>query len=337
MTLVVAVLLLAANAFFVGAEFALVSARQSRMEELAAGGSRRARVALTGMRDISMILAGAQLGIAVATTGLGVLTEPAVERSIAHWLALTGLPGSLSHPIAFVVTLLIISGAHVVLGEMVPKNVAIAGPDRAAVWLGPPIVTFTRITRPVLWLFNELANVALRLVRIQPADEISHTYTPEDLAAMTRRSQDEGMLDAVESGLAQGALELEHRTVAEVMTPWSEVVTVADDISALGLERIAAETSFTRYPVVGRQVRSYVHVKAALRVPDEHREQPLPESLRHPLAQTPPDTPLSELLARMRRSRSHLALVGEPSDPVGIVSFDDVLAALAAPQRTASH
>lgn len=327
-TLLIAILLLCANAFFVGAEFALVSARPSRMEELAAGGSRRAKRALAGMRDISMILAGAQLGIAVATTGLGVLTEPAVEHSIEHWLHLAGLPGAFGRPLAFAVTLLLVAGAHVVLGEMVPKNIAIAGPERAALWLGPPIVTFTRLTRPVLWLFNEVANTALRLVGIRPTDEISHTYTPEDLAAMTRRSHDEGMLDAVESGLTQAVLTLEQRTVADVMTPWAEVVTVGGDVSAVGLERVAAETGFTRYPVAEPQVRWYLHVKGSLRVPDDRRDEPLPVSLRHPLAHTGPDTPLPELLAQMRRSRSHLALVGEPERPLGIASFDDVLAAL---------
>lgn len=328
MALVIAIVLLSANAFFVGAEFALVSARRSRMEELAAGGSRRARRAIAGMQDISMILAGAQLGIAVASLGLGALSEPALERGFSVLLHLTGLPQNASHALAFAGALLIVAGAHVVLGEMVPKNLAIAGPERAALWLGPPMVMFTRVTRPVLWLFNEIANAALRLVGMHPTDEISHTYTAEDLASMTRRAHDEGMLDEVENRLTQAALELEHRTAADVMTPWREVVRAPADITPAGLERLVAETGFTRYPVAGPQIRWYLHAKAALRVPEEGREQPLPESLRHPLAQTAPETPLSELLASMRRSRSHLALVGEADQPLGVASFDDVLALL---------
>lgn len=273
-----------------------------------------------------MILAGAQLGIAVATLGLGALSEPALERGFSVLLHLTGLPQNASHALAFAGALLIVAGAHVVLGEMVPKNLAIAGPERAALWLGPPMVVFTRVTRPILWLFNELANAALRLVGMRPTDEISHTYTAEDLASMTRRAHDEGMLDAVENRLTQAALGLEHRTVAEVMTPWREVVCASEDITPADLERLVAETGFTRYPVAGPEVRWYLHAKAALRVPQEGREQPLPGSLRHPLAQIAPDTPLSELLATMRRSRSHLALVGEPDRPIGIAAFDDVLA-----------
>lgn len=326
MALLVAIALLAANAFFVGAEFALVSARRARMEELAAGGNRRAKRALSGMRDIAMILAAAQLGIALASLGLGAVAEPALEHVFSGWLDRSGLPESAGHPIAFAVTLLIVAGAHVVLGEMVPKNLAIAGPERAAIWLGPPIVAFTRVTRPALWLLNQLANTALRVVGIRPASEISHTYTAEDLAAMTRRSADEGVLDAVESGLTQAALALEQRTAEEVMTPWSEVVTVPDHVTAGDLEQLATRTGITRYPVADSRIRWYVHVKAALRVPAHLRHEAIPEMLRHPLAQTPPDTPLSELLARMRRSRSHLALVGDPGSPLGIMSFDDVLA-----------
>lgn len=326
MALVLTAALLLANAFFVGAEFALVSARRSRMEELAAGGSRRARRAIAGMQDISVILAGAQLGIAVASLGLGALSEPALERGFSTLLHIIGLPQGVSHILAFAGALLIVAGAHVVLGEMVPKNLAIAGPERAALWLGPPMVLFTRVTRPILWLFNEIANGALRLLGMQPTDEISHTYTAEDLASMTRRAHDEGMLDAVENRLTQGALELEHRTVAEVMTPWRRVVRAPDDITAAGLERLVAKTGFTRYPVDAPEVHAYLHAKAALRVHEEVRDQPLPGSLRHPLPQIAPETPLSELLASMRRSRSHLALVGERDDPVGVASFDDVLA-----------
>lgn len=336
MALIASILLLSANAFFVGAEFALVSARRSRMDELAAGGNRRAKRAVAGMQDISMILAGAQLGIAVASLGLGALSEPALEHAFSGLLHLTGLPESASHPLAFAGALVIVAGAHVTLGEMVPKNLAIAGPERAALWLGPPMVAFTRLTRPILWLFNEIANAALRVVGIRPADEISHTYTAEELAAMTRRSHHGGMLDEVESGLTQAVLELERRTVAGVMTPWQDVVKAPDDVTAVDLERLAGETGFTRYPVDEVPVRSYYHVKAALRVPDEGREQPLAESLRHPLARTDPDTPVSELLARMRRSRSHLALVGDPEHPVGIASFDDVLASLSSSEPTSA-
>lgn len=334
---IVAVALLSANAFFVGAEFALVSARRSRMEQLAARGSRRAKRALVGMRDISMILAGAQVGIAVASLGLGALSEPALEHAFSELLHLTGLPQGASHPLAFAGALLIIAGAHVVLGEMVPKNLAIAGPERAAMWLGPPMVLFTRVTRPAIWLFNVLAGLALRAVGIRATDEISHTYTAEDLAAMTRRSHHGGMLDAVESGLTQAALDLERRTVADVMTPWRDVVSVPSDATAVDLERFAAETGFTRYPVSEPRVHWYYHVKAGLRVPDGERGAPLPESSRHPLAQTAPETPLSELLARMRRSRSHLAMVGEPDRPLGVVSFDDVLTSLGPAEQPASR
>lgn len=336
MIVVVAVLLIAANGFFVAGQFVLVSARRSRIEELAASGNRRAKQALTGMRDISMILAAGQLGIALASLGLGAVTEPAVEHWLEGHLSFVGIPASAGRPLAFVVTLLLVAAAHMTLGEMVPKNLALAGPERAALWLGPPLVVFARVTRPALWLLNAVTRAFLRVFGIRPTTEISHTYTAEDLAAMTRRSRDEGVLDEVESNLTQAALALEGRTVEEVMTPWREVVSVPYDITADGLERLVAETGYTRFPVAGAEIGWYVHVKAALRVSPHGRKQPLPRGLRHPLTRVAPDMPLPRLLAQMRRRRSHLALVGDPASPSGIASFDDVLASLGPPERSAT-
>ena len=156
--LVIAVLLLAFNAFFVGAEFALVSARRSQIEPLAQQGSRMARTTLTAMENVSLMMAGAQLGITICSVGLGAVGEPAVAHLIEPLFERAGVSEAFLHPVAFVVALAVVVFLHVVLGEMVPKNIAIAGPDRAALVLGPPMLGVVTLLRPLIVSLNAIAN-----------------------------------------------------------------------------------------------------------------------------------------------------------------------------------
>ncbi|MGR7002902.1 CNNM domain-containing protein [Yinghuangia aomiensis] len=152
--LALAVVLLLANAFFVGAEFSLISARRTRIEPLAESGSRRARIVLRGMEQISVMLAGAQLGITVASLGLGAVAEPALEHLLHDPLHALGLPSGAASVTAFAIGLAIVVFCHMVLGEMVPKNIALAGPEESALWLTPPLWVFSRVTAPILWFLG---------------------------------------------------------------------------------------------------------------------------------------------------------------------------------------
>ena len=158
--LLVAVALLLANAFFVGAEFAVMAARRSQIEVLAAGGSRRARSTLWAMEHVSVMLACAQLGVTVCSLSLGAVAEPALAHLIAEPLEALGASPAAVHTVAFAISLAIVVYLHVVIGEMVPKNLAIAGPDRAALVLAPPLVALSRALAPVIRLLNGLANGA---------------------------------------------------------------------------------------------------------------------------------------------------------------------------------
>src|SRR5690606_21592005 len=191
--LILAVVLLAANAFFVGAEFALISARRSQIEPRAAAGSRVARTTLRAMEQVSLVMAGAQLGITICSLGLGAVGEPAVAHLIQPGLDALGVPEGLVHPIAFVIAMTIVVYLHVVLGEMVPKNIAIAGPERSALVLGPPMMVVVSVLRPLILLINACANAILRLMRIEPKDEVSSTYTREQVAALVEESRGEGL------------------------------------------------------------------------------------------------------------------------------------------------
>lgn len=323
--------LLVGNGFFVGAEFALIAARRTQLEPVAAAGSRRAVTVLKAMADLPLMIAGAQLGITICSLGLGALAEPAVARLLESPLAAVGVPSSLLHPIAFVIALLIVVYLHTVIGEMVPKNVALAGPERAVLWLGPPMWWFGVATKPLLVAMKWLSRMILRLWGITAHEEAKSVYTADELANLVVQSHTEGLLDSADHQRITGALTLTRRRAAEIMRPWSEVVTVSTAVTLAQLEQLALRTGFSRFPVVdatSRVVRGFVHVKEVLGAAESDQDQPLPPSAIRPLAVVSPDAPLTAVLVRIRRRRSHMVLVTDQRRPAGIVTLDDVLAAV---------
>jgi CBS domain containing-hemolysin-like protein len=247
--LLLAVVLLLLNAFFVGAEFSVISARRSQIEPLADAGSRAARTAISAMERISLMLAAAQLGITVCSLGLGAVAEPAVGRVIEAPFHAFHVPEDLFHPIAFVLSLAIVIYLHVVIGEMVPKNLALAGPDRAVLLLAPPLVALARVVNPVIVALNALANGALWVLRIEPKSELASTYTADEVASIVDESTREGLLDD-EHGLLAGALEFSERLASDVMVPLDRLVTVPAGSTPAQVERLVTRTGFSRFPVV---------------------------------------------------------------------------------------
>jgi CBS domain containing-hemolysin-like protein len=327
--LLLAVALLAGNAFFVGAEFALIAARRTQIEPLALGGSRRARITLRAMEQVSLMMAGAQLGITVCSLGLGAVGEPAVAHLLEGPLAAAGVPGALLHPIALVIALTIVVFLHMVLGEMVPKNIAIAGPERSALLLGPPLFAVVRLFRPFLVGLNLCANGVLRLLRVEPKEEVASTFTAQEVAGLVEESRREGLLDDEEHQLLTGALDFVERTAQMVVLPLSSLVTLPREASAGDLQDLCARTGFSRFPVVGADgdVVAYVHAKDVLDVPAERCHEPLPGSRLRPLATVLEGDPLREVLAQMQARGSHLARVLDPTTrrTVGVVALEDVI------------
>ena len=221
-----AVVLLAFNAFFVGAEFALLSARRSQIEPRAQEGSRSARTALRAMEHVSLVMAGAQLGITVCSLGLGAVGEPAVAHLLEPVFHALHVPDAALHPLSFVVAMSIVVYLHVVLGEMVPKNIALAGPDRAALVLSPPMMVIVTLLRPIISVLNLTANGILRLLGIEPKDEVSSSYTREEVAALVEESRGEGMIAADEYDRLAGALGFTEKVVTAVLMPVEGLSTV---------------------------------------------------------------------------------------------------------------
>ncbi|GLV84754.1 membrane protein [Streptomyces lavendulae subsp. lavendulae] len=317
---------LVVNAFFVGAEFALISVRRSQIEPYAEQGDRRARAVLWGLEHVSALMAAAQLGITLCTLVLGVVAEPAIAHLLTPLFDLVGVPSGVTHAISFVIALALATYLHMLFGEMLPKNVALSEPVRTALVLGPPLVTVTRALKPVIFAINAFANALLRLLRVEVKDEVAATFSDDELARIVKDSSAAGLIDDRASERLYDALELGRRPVADVVLPVDRVVTARLGITADGLELLVAESGYSRFPVVDEQRRilGYLHVKDALDAVE--RDDPFPRSELRSIAQVRAETPLDDVLTAMRRSRTHLAAVlGADGAMTGLVTMEDVL------------
>jgi CBS domain containing-hemolysin-like protein len=325
--LLLSAFLLAANAFFVGAEFALISARRSAIELRAAAGNRIARITLGAMERVSLMMAGAQLGITVCSLGLGYLGEPAIAHALEGPFEAIGIPEALVHPVAFAIALGIIGYLHVVLGEMVPKNLALAGPDRAALALAPPLAGLVRVLHPFIALLNWIANRLLRAVGVTPRDEVASAFTRDEVAGLVEESRREGLLDRDEERLLVGALSFEERDASAVMIPRAELVSVSPSVTPAQVEAVTARTGFSRLPIEdGGRLVGYLHLKDALEVEDVHRNRPIAREWIRPLGTVRATDPLRTVLATMQGTSSHLARVVDANgETLGATALEDVL------------
>jgi CBS domain containing-hemolysin-like protein len=340
----VALFLLAANAFFVGAEFALISARRERLDAMARRGVARARTVIKAGEKLPLMLAAAQLGITISSLGLGSLGEPAVAHQLEWLTGSFGIPEAVVHTIAFIVALGIVTVAHILLGEMVPKNIAIAGPERTALWMVPPLVAFTRVTRPVIALFSQTARLVLRLFGVQVRDELDSAYSPDELANLIADSSREGLLDSQEHRRLTQTLSTRERTVADVLVPISELTTVPAAPTLGDIERAVAKTGFSRFPLCRRdsgaeeQLVGYLHVKDVLELLGSPPETPVPRSSARPLPEVPSNAKFGEALALLRRSGSHLArAVDAHGNTEGVVALEDLVEEYVGTVRDATH
>jgi CBS domain containing-hemolysin-like protein len=336
--LLIAVLLIAGNGFFVGAEFSLLAARQTRLTGLAET-SRRARSALRASQRLPLMISGCQFGITICSLGLGAVAEPAVAALLEPAFAAVHIPEALRHPIAFALALLLTSVLHMLLGEMVPKNIALAGPERAAMLLAPPLLGFIRLFRPGIVGLTAAATAVLRLFGVQPVDEGGHAYTAEQVAGLVEEASQEGLLGREEHDLVVDALAFGERTAAAVLLPTERLITVPEGVTAAAVEDRVAATGFSRFPVAGGAGRlvGYVHLADVLHVPATRRGRPLDRGTVRPLPQVAVDTPLQEILALLQRTGAHLAQVVDRGRPLGVVALEDVLEELVGEVRDATR
>lgn len=328
-SLVIAVVLLALNGFFVAAEFALLASRRSRLEQHAAEGDRRARHALAGVRELSLMLAGAQLGITMASLGLGAVAEPA----IAHWLEEVlhgfGVPDAILHALAFTLGMSIVVFLHIVVGEMAPKSLAIANPERAALRLAGPFRAFTLAVRPFLRLMNAMANAIVRMFGIEPQEELAAAHSAGDLMMLVRESAEHGMLAREQHGLLERALVLSGLDAESAMIPRPDIVAVPGDATLEEVERVASDTGRSRLLVYDGdldRVLGVLHVKDLLRVHPGESNGITAAAVARPAFVTVESQPIEDLMLEMRDARAHVAVVVDEYGSVsGLVALEDLI------------
>jgi CBS domain containing-hemolysin-like protein len=319
--------LLAGNGFFVAAEFALVASKRYRLEQSAAGGSPAARAALDGSRELSLMLAGAQLGITLCSLGLGALAEPAIEHLLSPLLHAAGLPDAPSHVIAFLVALLIVTFLHLVLGEMMPKSWAITDPERSATLLARPFRLFTRLARPALIALNAMANGTLKLFGVEPQDQVAQAHGPDDMRMLLERSEAEGLLPPEQHELLSSMLKLQQTVVAEVLIPADQLVTIAPGDSAAAIEQASRRSGRSRLAVARPdtgEVVGVVHVREAVRATTANRAVTAKQLMGPPYVLDAAVTVTAAVTA-MRAGRAQLALVERDGRKVGFVALEDLL------------
>ena len=355
--LIVTVALLAGNAFFVGSEFAITSSRRAQLEPLAQAGDARAATALWALQHISRMLATAQLGVTVCSTGLGVVAEPAIAHALTPLLARIGIADAGAHAVAVVIALVLVVYVHVVFAEMVPKNMSIAAPERAVRLLAPPLVWVSRVFGPVITGLNGFANRVLHVMGLEAKEEVSAAFNAAEVASIVERSTAEGVLED-DTGLLTGALEFSEETAGSVMVPLDALVTLAENCRPEDVEQAVAATGFSRFPLVAvdagaagdgdggdadgagesgarnvhdandanhandasaatNRITGYLHLKDILYADGAQRSEPIPSWHARTLVPVRADDEVEDVLAAMQRTGAHLGRV-EDADGVTV-------------------
>jgi CBS domain containing-hemolysin-like protein len=332
----IAVAVLLGNAFFVGAEFALVSARRSNIELKAANGSRLAKMTLSAMEDVSMMLAGAQLGVTLCSLIFGAVGEPVIAHYLEEPLYALGVTDVLLHTVSFIIALVLMTYIHVVIGEMVPKNISLATSTKAALILVPPLLLSVKAIRPIVMALNMAANGFVRLLGIHPQQEIQSSFNRDEVAGFVKESRREGLLSDEEESLLSGTLGFEKRGVKHVVVPIDKIICTSSNPTPIEIERLSTETGFSRFPVAAEngQLKGYVHVKDILQIADAKRDKPMPARLIRPLGKVKGNISLKEALTTMQSMVSHMIQVqGADGKVHGLVMLEDVLEEIVGPIR----
>jgi CBS domain containing-hemolysin-like protein len=333
--LLFALCLVLANGFFVGAEFAMVSVRRSQIEQYGTGPARRV---LYGLEHLPQMMAAAQFGITVCSLTLGAVAEPTVTRLLEPVFTAARLPEGLVHPVGYVIALAVVVVAHLVIGEMVPKNLAMASPEKAALRLGPGLVAFARLCRPVTVALGACARGVLRLFGVEPKDEVEAVFTSEQLNRLVEDSGQAGLLGPEERERLGDALELGSHTLTDVLLDPASLVTVDPTVTPGRIVALTARTGYTRFPVStdGGAFMGYLHVKDVLDL--EESDRPVPQRIWRPMTTLSAELPLDDALTVMRRAATHLAQVADAAGRVvGLVALEDVLELLVGEVRDPAH
>lgn len=323
--------LLAGNAFFVAGEFAVMGARRSQIEPRVDAGSKSAKHALFALEHVTDILAICQLGITVCSLLILNVSEPAVAYVFGIPLQAVGLDPAFAGPLAFVLALLVVTFLHVTFGEMVPKNAAVSVADRAVLLLAPPLVLLEKVLRPIIRGLNWSANIILRLFRVEPQQEVTSTYTLEEVQSIVEESQRTGLVDD-QTGLLTGALHFSDVSAEQVMVSLDQIFSIESDSTPEHFDQAVRKTGLSRLVVEeasDQGVIGYLHIKDLMSIPNDRYTAPIPVNRVRSMVNITLDKPIEDALAVMQRIGVHMARVQDADgDTVGVLFLEDVIEVL---------
>lgn len=312
------------SAFFVAVEFALMAAKQHRLEERATTAAGRA--ALKNSHELTLLLAGSQLGITVCTLALGAITKPAVHHAITPWLERLGLPLGVADVVSFMLALIIVTFLHLVVGEMAPKSWAIAHPEDSSVLLAIPMRMFMFLARPVLKVMNAAANWLVRKAGATPVDGLSASQDAAGLRQLVEHSANVGALDVRYRASLTSVLTLRDQKVIDLVPEGQELAAVGPAGTVADVQSVTRQHGHLRVLVRdGDTTIAVVHVRDTLNEPDLTR--PAIELARPPVF-VPADRGLAAALADIRQARTQIAVVTDGDREIGVITLADVLPGL---------
>lgn len=324
------VLLVLANGFFVAAEFALVAVRRSRIDQQAEEGDRSAKTVQAALQNLDRYISGTQLGITLSSLALGAIGEPVVARLIDRGLAAMGFaaPAALTHSAAAItIAFLIITFLHIVIGELAPKSIALTKPEGVSKLVARPLILFSTIGYPGIWVLNGAANLLLRLVGIQPVKELEHVHSPDELRFLVTQSAEHGRLNEQDTAMIAGVFDFHEKKARDVMRPRTDIVALAEDTPEEAVWAIVRSERYSRYPVYRESLDDVIGVFLAkdLFLHDESKAFVLADNVR-PAMYVPDNRPAERVLDDLRRSRAQMAVVlDEYGGTAGMLTLEDLI------------
>jgi CBS domain containing-hemolysin-like protein len=331
--------LILVNGFFVGAEFAVISARRAQIEPRADAGSRPAKLTIKGMESVSLLLATAQLGVTICSLLILLIAEPSIHHLLEPLLSGFGWSEGLVSGVSFALTLILVSFLHVVVGEMVPKNISFSIPERAALILVPMLYGLAQVLRPVVWALNATANSILRLFRVEPKDEANSSYTLDQVEDIVEHSTREGALEDF-SGTLTNTFEFTEKQVHDVAVPVENLISFRETVTPREVEQAVAKYGFSRYPLTDEQdeLVGYLHLKDVIDLREDEGDDAFPAKRVRTLISLPATMELEDALASMRRVHAHMAKSFDSQGVVrGVLFLEDILEELVGEVNDASQ
>ncbi len=316
------------NGFFVATEFAMVKVRKSRIETLIIQGDKRAKRTLIVVKDLNSYLSACQLGITLASLGLGWVGEPAILRLLMPIFDLFNLPSSLEHSIAFIIAFSIITGCHIVFGELVPKSLAIISPEKIALSTAFPLIFFYKLTYPVMWIFNHSTNWILKVFGLSQVDEHESVHTDEEIKLLVEESYNHGLVDKTELTLVDNIFDFSDKTVKEIMVPRTDITNIFIEDTFDDIIDFTLKEQLTRYPVCKENkdnVIGFIHIKDLYKQKIEGSNQEIKNIIRE-IKLVPESMLISDLLKIFKKDKVQVALViDEYGGTSGLVTIEDIL------------